>query len=144
MVVDNNVDLQLTTHLSLASVPFFTITFKLKGNTKRSVNTRNILTVNWHNKLVLTLYGNVELWYPIFIGDIKDSAVVAVIVLIIPRRMNYTYNNWKCRALISNIFLNYKDIAVIAVIIQIIPHRENYNLKLHWLCNFLNTNLVTT
>ena len=89
MVVDNNVDLQLTTHLSLMSVPFFTITFKLKGNTKRSVNTRYILTVNWHNKLVLTLYGNVELWYPIFIGDIRDSAVIAVIVLIKPQRMNY-------------------------------------------------------
>ena len=84
MVVDNNVDLQLTTHLSLASVPFFTITFKLKGNTKRSVNTRNILTVNWHNKLVLTLHGNVELWYPIYNVNNKDSAVNAVIVLIIP------------------------------------------------------------
>ena len=46
MIIDNNIDLQLTTHLSLASVPFFTITFKLKGNAKRSVNTRNILTVN--------------------------------------------------------------------------------------------------
>ena len=51
MIVDNNVDLQLTTHLSLASVPFFTITFKLKGNIKRSVNTRYILTVNWDNRL---------------------------------------------------------------------------------------------
>ena len=84
MVVDNNVDLQLTTHLSLASVPFFTITFKLKGNAKRSVNTRYILTVNWDNKLVLTLYGNVELWYPIYNVNNKDSAVNAVIVLIIP------------------------------------------------------------
>ena len=51
MIIDNDIDLQLTTHLSLASVPFFTITFKLKGNTKRSVNTRNILTVNWDNRL---------------------------------------------------------------------------------------------
>ena len=54
MIIDNNIDLQLTTHLSLMSVPFFTITFKLKGNTKRSVNTRYILTVNWDNKLFLT------------------------------------------------------------------------------------------
>ena len=92
MIIDNNTDLQLTTHLSLASVPFFTITFKLKGNTKRSVNTKNILTVDWHNKLVLTLYGNVELWYPIFIGDIKDIAIIAVIFQIIPHRENYNYN----------------------------------------------------
>ena len=61
MIIDNNIDLQLTTQLSPASCPFFTLTFKLKGNAKRSVNTRNILTVNWDNKLVLTLYGNVEL-----------------------------------------------------------------------------------